>query len=471
MAKQRDQEKKEKSKPQIEPIKSYNLTREPLATQQPVAPINNDSALPSGDNPVLESPFLGLAAGIIHTLVYIFNDIAALVCAAISIAFVYVFTRWIFLVVAKIEEASITYVVWHLIFLLTEASLFAKFFWIKLRNDGFKGAPYGAKKNAFRKQYFSLLRVFEIVKLAFDKRTAAKWRVAITYLWVICLFGFIYSLLPYDDFLYANASAENRIRINRVRADTESIGQQLELEIVDAFQKNHGVSPILINEWKLDGSAFKILDIDATRSGDDVEITAKLQTMFTLTSSKNYVDLELTFSAMESIMTRKAGDHPETKIYRTVKVTVPPNPVVQEPSYSLFVGALFPEAGRVATPSNALVNTEPLRTGSMSVSKELDDRMTMLAQAIRGDPAKPSGDFWKMLYLSALTITTRGASDISPLTTRARILITLEVVIGIALMGLFLIALVSDATTKQNLCFSTRPNDDSGASKLPGGVA
>jgi voltage-gated potassium channel Kch len=43
-----------------------------------------------------------------------------------------------------------------------------------------------------------------------------------------------------------------------------------------------------------------------------------------------------------------------------------------------------------------------------------------------------------MLYLSATTITTLGFGDIVPLTTPARLAISIEAVIGIVMMGLFL---------------------------------
>jgi hypothetical protein len=74
----------------------------------------------------------------------------------------------------------------------------------------------------------------------------------------------------------------------------------------------------------------------------------------------------------------------------------------------------------------------------MPISKRLNDDILNLGKGVQGDPSNLSGHFERMLYLSALTITTAGYGDITPLTTRARLLIILEAVLGIILFGLFL---------------------------------
>jgi voltage-gated potassium channel Kch len=43
-----------------------------------------------------------------------------------------------------------------------------------------------------------------------------------------------------------------------------------------------------------------------------------------------------------------------------------------------------------------------------------------------------------MLYFSAATITTLGIGDISPITAAARVAVSLELILGIVLIGLFL---------------------------------
>jgi hypothetical protein len=66
------------------------------------------------------------------------------------------------------------------------------------------------------------------------------------------------------------------------------------------------------------------------------------------------------------------------------------------------------------------------------------------SEAKRGFPSQIDGQFVRMLYLSATTITPLGFGDVVPLTTPARLAISLEAVIGILVMGLFLNAVARD---------------------------
>lgn len=56
----------------------------------------------------------------------------------------------------------------------------------------------------------------------------------------------------------------------------------------------------------------------------------------------------------------------------------------------------------------------------------------------KGVGSEIEGNFWRMFYLSAVTITTVGYGDIVPVTTATRLLVSLEAILGIVLIGLFL---------------------------------
>ena len=55
--------------------------------------------------------------------------------------------------------------------------------------------------------------------------------------------------------------------------------------------------------------------------------------------------------------------------------------------------------------------------------------------------------FLRMLYLSAVTISTLGYGDIVPISTRARAFVTVEVIWGPVLLGLFLNSLITEASS------------------------
>lgn len=74
----------------------------------------------------------------------------------------------------------------------------------------------------------------------------------------------------------------------------------------------------------------------------------------------------------------------------------------------------------------------------IAMSKEQSDRLTRLWLAEQGWPSSAPGQIGRLLYLSAITITTVGYGDIVPMTWWARIATASEAVIGIILIGLFI---------------------------------
>src|SRR5262249_9439041 len=80
----------------------------------------------------------------------------------------------------------------------------------------------------------------------------------------------------------------------------------------------------------------------------------------------------------------------------------------------------------------------------LALPEPINDRLQGFWRATRGLPAQASGGFWRMFYLSAVTITTVGYGDIVPLTTTARVLVSSEAILGIVVIGLFLNSLVRE---------------------------
>ena len=85
----------------------------------------------------------------------------------------------------------------------------------------------------------------------------------------------------------------------------------------------------------------------------------------------------------------------------------------------------------------------PGGTAELPFPREVIDQARRFIGASNGDPRSAPGNEIRMLYFSASTITTLGLGDITPLTTQARILVTVEAILGLVLIGLFLSALGS----------------------------
>ena len=77
------------------------------------------------------------------------------------------------------------------------------------------------------------------------------------------------------------------------------------------------------------------------------------------------------------------------------------------------------------------------------------EKIRAYAIATKGDSSGASGNFVRMLYLSAVTITTLGFGDVVPMTTASRVLVSIEAIMGIVLIGLFLNALSFERATME----------------------
>ncbi len=76
--------------------------------------------------------------------------------------------------------------------------------------------------------------------------------------------------------------------------------------------------------------------------------------------------------------------------------------------------------------------------GTLDLTAPFLERMRRFGGGAKGVGSEIEGNFWRMFYLSAVTITTVGYGDIVPVTTATRLLVSLEAILGIVLIGLFL---------------------------------
>jgi hypothetical protein len=98
-------------------------------------------------------------------------------------------------------------------------------------------------------------------------------------------------------------------------------------------------------------------------------------------------------------------------------------------SQSIFINSMFPK----------VVFRKPEL--GVRVPETLLQRIRAYAEGAQGVGSTTSGNFVRMVYLSACTISTLGYGDIVPMTTTSRLLVSIEAILGIVLIGLFLNAL------------------------------
>jgi Ion channel len=89
-------------------------------------------------------------------------------------------------------------------------------------------------------------------------------------------------------------------------------------------------------------------------------------------------------------------------------------------------------------------NAPPIVQTTLSMPKPAFSKLVAWIDGMHGFPANSSGTPWRMLYLSAATITTLGLGDILPVSDKVRLLVGLESFLGVVLIGLFLNSLSSE---------------------------
>lgn len=271
-------------------------------------------------------------------------------------------------------------------------------------------------------------------------KISLRWRYALLYVLILFVFAFVYRLLPGDHFYHSNIAREPMLR-----RDKNRISEELTREIINTFQSHHGGNQKSVGNWKIDARTFQVLFLEATDKGNDVDIRFKLDMKLTDASNPRIslmLDPVVTFSATEGSESTESGDVGNVPRNKTVIVDVPEVPYWEKKENIDFAKTFFPTPGVTASQNREAANPEKVSVSPpeviMPISKSLSDSILNLAKGIQGNPSNLSGYYERMLYLSAVTITTLGYGDIAPLTTLARILVLSEAVIGIIVIGLFI---------------------------------
>lgn len=87
----------------------------------------------------------------------------------------------------------------------------------------------------------------------------------------------------------------------------------------------------------------------------------------------------------------------------------------------------------------------------VAIDTEKSPYVEIFLQESEGIPSSKVDNFLRLLYFSAVTVTSVGFGDIVPLTSRARMLVGLEAVSGLIIIGLFLNSLTEKFQVKKTI--------------------
>lgn len=247
---------------------------------------------------------------------------------------------------------------------------------------------------------------------------------AILYLACIPSFAGLYSLIP-SDFHHTMVRYEKSLA-----EDLEVIRRGVEKDLNVHVRSQHGGRRIVDHGWTVVSKTIRV-------------------------SNPMYQDGAFRFSLV--IALEKDGEHGPERLsgnLTEMSLGLESTPIINdqgELNYYLkkveFDGESFVEFDPYTLLSNppawVRATGKPPRIPFLPIAAPLQDRLGAYARGIDGFPASSSGTFGRMLYLSAVTVTTLGYGDILPISMTARALVACEAVGGIVLIGLYLASLSS----------------------------
>jgi hypothetical protein len=184
--------------------------------------------------------------------------------------------------------------------------------------------------------------------------------------------------------------------------------------------------------WRIDPKSVRVTSLDAREGKVSFSVSGESSTE-AIGHAEYYFSERLAITLNQRMITRPPGG--DAIVYYLPVREGPAGPVVGPLGKLDLPGCLLPGDAEFPAPF-------------LRVPESLSGEMRDFAVAVRGFPSKIPGQFWRMMYFSATTITTLGFGDIVPLTTTARMAVSLESVLGIVLMGLFLNAVARQMSAR-----------------------
>jgi hypothetical protein len=266
---------------------------------------------------------------------------------------------------------------------------------------------------------------------------------ALSYLLLIPIFALAYSCHANE---FYHSTAQYEVALNQTR---EHIVQELKKEIVATFKEVHKGDEATFKDWVINAN-----DMEAVEDSLNIvsgEVSFRLSVDLTNGDARSVGTI---VRVKFPLFNWEPGPNNPGVLYVFITIESPlESPVSTAPSTGIpFSKVLFPtSATKMDIPEDLYgegYEKQRQQKIFMPIPKELYQEIRSLAKGNEGFPSTLKGGFWssygRMLYLSAVTITTLGYGDILPLTSMTRFLVSFESVWGIVLIGLFLNALAHE---------------------------
>jgi hypothetical protein len=253
---------------------------------------------------------------------------------------------------------------------------------------------------------------------------------AFLYLGLIPAYAAIYTNLPFH-FYHTTILHEHSIQ-----SDAARLAMDLQDAIIANFRAHYHAATVTRDSATVDVSSVRVLGVSA-REG-------QLYFYIDFTETKSVPTWRSSSGASRVYLAHKIDSHPHDDGTQMFMLRSDDRKSLNR---TLGLDDICPF--RFDYTGGGFVANTDLPLGFVVLPLTVQERITAFLAASAGFPAAVSGSFSRMLYFSAITITTVGYGDILPITPLARALVASEAVIGIVLIGLFLNALAIESTTRR----------------------
>jgi Ion channel len=251
----------------------------------------------------------------------------------------------------------------------------------------------------------------------------------IGYVGLIFIFAFLYTLLPNNSFYHATAKYEK----NDLNNEATIILGKINDEIKANFKNKYNSSIATINGWMVDSNKFSTHSLDAKNYPEDISFNLRYELGLdngTKILGEGY-KIKITFKdivASEDIVclpfqTRQRNEIPIPGIPKLPNIT---SIIVKNPNSIVLVDEYF------------------------SFPRDLYDEILSFGKAYLGFPSEIRNHYSRMLYFSASLATSNGLGDIVPISNLARLLVTIESIVMLILIALFLSSLADKLATRKS---------------------
>lgn len=256
----------------------------------------------------------------------------------------------------------------------------------------------------------------------------------IFYVLLIPIFGIIYNNLPFE-FYHSTNKYEKYIH-----NDKKAVIADLQNFLKSFLLKAHENQIIVEDGRYFDINTIEILDI--TFVNDEAQIYVIGYAFGKGRNMRMSFESHLNFS-LSSFSPPDTLENGELVIHHLICAQE------ENPNYQLKVYDIFTSGKvKIRWGKSGIEGWPGHDCGFIFIPISIMNKINAYNSALEGFPAYSSGNFERMLYLSAMIITTVGPGDIVPISTRARFFVTLEAILGIIIIGLFLNSLVNKIKEK-----------------------